>query len=42
MVLARAAGLVLALPLLVHATKPQHAVWQSYADLAAENAAARA
>jgi sugar lactone lactonase YvrE len=35
MVPARVAGLILAFPLLAHATKPQHAVWKSYGDLAA-------
>jgi sugar lactone lactonase YvrE len=35
MVRACVVGLVFAIPLLAHATKPQHAVWKSYSDLAA-------
>jgi hypothetical protein len=35
MVRACVVGLVFAIPLLAHATKPQHAVWKSYGDLAA-------
>jgi hypothetical protein len=35
MVRARVVGLFFALPLLAHATKPQHALWKSYGDLAA-------
>lgn len=35
MVRACVVGLVFAVPLLAHATKPQHAVWKSYSDLAA-------
>jgi sugar lactone lactonase YvrE len=31
----RSLALLLGLPLLAHATKPEHAVWQSYSDLAA-------
>lgn len=35
MVSIRSLGLLFGLPLLAHATKPQHAIWQNYSDLAA-------
>jgi hypothetical protein len=35
MVVLRSLGFLLALPLLAHATKPQHVLWQNYTDLAA-------